>query len=319
MGIGKRAPYFHEASAATLNAAVRFYDSAAFNNSPASAQVGGIGDALDGGTRTADLVAFLSVVGEEPEPPEISGVVANQMQTTAASLRPFSNVTVSDPTVPAQTLIVTVALDDAAKGLFSTLGGFALIAPGTWTFSGAAAAATPALRALVFDHAPNRTPLGLTERTRFTLGVNDGVATTLFNDNTTVISTTIATLSVTPVPALRTLNTGASIPIAFSIAGLNTAASDFRLSVTSSSASIIANSAIAIGGTGPARTLTLTPQTGATGVTTIIATQGGQTITQTFQVTEGFETPDLRDARALLGSLDAPPPPSKPKARRAGR
>ena len=35
--------------------------------------------------------------------------------------------------------------------------------------------------------------------------------------------------------------------------------------------------------------------------------------------TEGFDTPDLRDARALLDSLDAPPPPSKPKARRAGR
>ena len=214
-------------------------------------------------------------------------MVANQVQATAASLRPFSNVTVSDPTVPAQTLTVTVALDDAAKGLFSTLGGFALTAPGTWTVSGTAAAATTALRALIFDHAPNRTPLGLTEMTRFTIGVNDGVATTLFNDNTTVISTTIATLSVTPVPALTTLNTGASIPVAFSIAGLNTAASDFSLSVTSSSGSIIANSAIAIGGTGPARTLTLTPQTGATGVTTITitATQGGQTITQTFQVT----------------------------------
>ena len=245
MGIGKTAPFFHEASAATVFAAVRFYDSASFNGSPASAQVGGIGDAIDGGTRTADLVAFLSVVGEEPEQPEISGVVANQTQTTAASLRPFSGVTVTDPTVPAQTLTVTVALDDAAKGTLSALGGFTLTAPEEWTFSGTAAAATTALRALVFDHAPSRTPVGLTETTRFTIGVNDGLATTLFNDTTTVISTTVATPTVTTIAALTTLNTGASIPVAFSIAGLNTAAPDFNLTATSSSGSVIANSAIA--------------------------------------------------------------------------
>ncbi len=35
--------------------------------------------------------------------------------------------------------------------------------------------------------------------------------------------------------------------------------------------------------------------------------------------TEGFDTPDLRDARALLDSLDAPAPRAKPKAKRIGR
>lgn len=71
------------------------------------------------------------------------------------------------------------------------------------------------------------------------------------------------------------------------LAGLNTAASDFSLTATSSNGSVITSAAIKLGGTGAERTLTLTPQTGATGVTTIatVAAQGGQTIKQTFQVT----------------------------------
>jgi tetratricopeptide (TPR) repeat protein len=35
--------------------------------------------------------------------------------------------------------------------------------------------------------------------------------------------------------------------------------------------------------------------------------------------TEGFDTPDLRDARALIESLDQPAPRARPKARRTGR
>jgi cytochrome c peroxidase len=287
MGIGKIAPYFHESSAANLNAAVVFYDSASFNNSPAHApgSVGNIGPIVT--DQAAAFVAFLSVVGEEPNQPVLAGVVGNQTQTTAASLKPFSAVTVTDATVPAQTLTVTVALDDAAKGTLSTLGGFTLTAPGVWTFSGTATAATTALRGLVFDHAPNRTPLGLTETTRFTIGVNDGVATTLFNDTTTIISTTVATPAITPIASQSAVNAGASNPVTFSLAGLNTAAADFTLTATSSNGGLIAPGSIQLGGTGMTRTLTVTPEAGASGTSTITvtATQAGQTVTQTFQVT----------------------------------
>ena len=70
MGIGKRAPYFHEASAANLTAAVEFYDSDdAFNISPASAQVGGIGNAIAGGTITADLVPSSPSSANNPNRP----------------------------------------------------------------------------------------------------------------------------------------------------------------------------------------------------------------------------------------------------------
>ena len=285
MGVGKTEPFFHDGVfTGGAQFAPFFYAGAEFAASPAAATVGPI---ILSAADVANIGAFLNAVGEEPQAPVIAGVVGVQNQLGAASLRPFPNVTVSDATVPAQTLTVTVALDDAAKGTLSALGNFTLTAPGTWTFPGTAAAATTALRALVFDHAPGRTPVGLTERTRFTLGVNDGVATTLFNDTTTIVSTTVATPALTTIAALTTLNTGASIPVAFSIAGLDTAASDFTLTASSSTAGVIAPGAIAFGGTGTTRTITLTPAAGVSGVTTITLTaaQGGQTILRTFEVT----------------------------------
>jgi hypothetical protein len=87
---------------------------------------------------------------------------------------------------------------------------------------------------------------------------------------------------------MTTLNTGASIPVAFSIAGLDTTASDFTLTAGSSAAEIVAPAAIQFGGSGATRTITLTPAAGVSGMTTITitASQGGQTIVvRTFEVT----------------------------------
>lgn len=59
-------PYFHDNSAATLRDAVDFYDSAAFNNSPAGRAIGGIN--LPAGVRR-DITAFLeSLVVAAPAP-----------------------------------------------------------------------------------------------------------------------------------------------------------------------------------------------------------------------------------------------------------
>jgi hypothetical protein len=54
-------PWFHDASAATLKAAVEFYDSPAFNNSPAGTAIGGI---TIGGPDVDDVVAFLEGLSE---------------------------------------------------------------------------------------------------------------------------------------------------------------------------------------------------------------------------------------------------------------
>jgi hypothetical protein len=286
MGIGKTAPFFHENSAATLTDAVRFYDSNFFNGSPGAAQVGGIGGVVNG-TNAANIAAFLSVVGEEPEQPTITGVASNQAQTSLSAIAPFANVTIADATVPAQTLTVTVALDQAARGNLANLGAFTLTAPGTWQFSGIASAATTALRSLTYAHAPSRTPVGLTELTRFTIGVNDGIAATVFNDATTVISTTMAVPMLSSMSHVTSLNTSASLPTSFSIAGLNTSAADFVLTASSSDQAIIPDADLKLGGTGADRTVSFTPLGDSTGTVTITitASQGGQSISQTFTAT----------------------------------
>ena len=128
----------------------------------------------------------------------------------------------------------------------------------------------------------------MTERTRFILGVNDGVATTNFNDTTTIVSSTVATPAITTIAAMTTLNIGTSQPVPFSIAGLDTSASNFTITATSSNTSVVAS--VALGGSGAARTLTLVPVAGANGTTTITitATQGAQTVTRTFTVNVGL-------------------------------
>ena len=65
MGIRDTAPFFHESSAATLLAAVQFYDSPAFRASPAFAQVGAI-DAVADAQNAADIVAFLESLVDAP-------------------------------------------------------------------------------------------------------------------------------------------------------------------------------------------------------------------------------------------------------------
>jgi cytochrome c peroxidase len=62
-GVSKTAPFFHDHSVATLDAAVRFYDSVEFITSPAAAEVGTIQLTEP---EVADLVAFLESLEELP-------------------------------------------------------------------------------------------------------------------------------------------------------------------------------------------------------------------------------------------------------------
>ncbi|MDF1811584.1 MAG: Ig-like domain-containing protein, partial [Verrucomicrobiales bacterium] len=126
--------------------------------------------------------------------PTISGSAAGQSVDDNATISPFSAVTIGDADT-AQSLTVTVTLDDAAKGSFTaaslTATGFTDETGGVYQFVGTAAAATSAIQALVFDPVENRVEVGQTETTVFTIAADDGVAAVVSDNTTTVASTSI--------------------------------------------------------------------------------------------------------------------------------
>jgi len=123
--------------------------------------------------------------------PTIAGASAGQAVNDNATQSPFTAVTIDDVDSPAQTQTVTVTLDDAAKGALSNLGGGSYnAATGVYSFTGTAAQATTAIRALVFTPTVNRVSSNLTETTTFAISVNDGVVATN-NAVTTVVSTSV--------------------------------------------------------------------------------------------------------------------------------
>ncbi|RYE24540.1 MAG: hypothetical protein EOP51_07030, partial [Sphingobacteriales bacterium] len=123
--------------------------------------------------------------------PVIGGTVASQAVNDKSNISLFSTVTIADGDSPAQTQVVTVVLDDAAKGTFTALNGFSNAIAGTYTYSGTAANAQTAIRGIVFTPTANRVAIGSTETTTFTIAVNDGVASVIINTNTTVVTTPV--------------------------------------------------------------------------------------------------------------------------------
>lgn len=122
--------------------------------------------------------------------PTIGGAVAGQTIRDTASLAPFQAVTLGDTDSPAQTLAVSVTLDTAAKGTFTTLSGFTSAGGGVYTYSGTAATATTALRGLIFTPTPGRLAAGATETVTFTISVND-TAGPVTNATTTIVVTAL--------------------------------------------------------------------------------------------------------------------------------
>ncbi|MBS0602659.1 MAG: putative Ig domain-containing protein, partial [Proteobacteria bacterium] len=173
----------------TFNAATR-----TFSGTPANGDVGAITvrvTATDSGSASISD-DFVLTVANVNDAPIILGTVAAQAVNDNATLAPFAAVLVVDIDNPAQTLTVTVTLDTALKGTLSHPGGGSYN-PGTgiWSFSGSAAAATNALRALVFTPTANLAPPGATVTTTFTIAVDDGVAAPVIDAVTTVVSTSV--------------------------------------------------------------------------------------------------------------------------------
>ncbi|MBR7800709.1 Ig-like domain-containing protein, partial [Undibacterium fentianense] len=125
--------------------------------------------------------------------PIISGTVSNQVTKDTSNLAPFANVVITDPD-PGAVEFVTVTLDNAAKGKFTTA---SLAASGFSTSDGGIsythAAASPAqmqaaLRALIFQPSQGRVAIGDSETTTFTVTVDDGIASD--TDNLTTVQST---------------------------------------------------------------------------------------------------------------------------------
>ncbi|WP_162060884.1 DUF4347 domain-containing protein [Undibacterium sp. KW1] len=150
------------------------------------------------GAATAVVIAdlfgnFITVTGNNVAP-VIGGVVAGQTVTETTTVSPFTGVTITDPDVGASETII-ISLDTAAKGAFTAASlattGFST-ADGGLTYTHAAgtpAAVEAAIRGLVFQPAAGRVPVGGTETTTFTISANDGIASAVLNNTTTVIAT----------------------------------------------------------------------------------------------------------------------------------
>lgn len=116
--------------------------------------------------------------------PVISDLTGTQEILDYESVSPFANVTITDPDV--QDMSVQVTLNNAANGQLVG-GGFVETSPGSgiYVFTGSAAAAQAALRALVFVPVENQLPAGETATTEFALEISDGLVST--SDTSTTI------------------------------------------------------------------------------------------------------------------------------------
>ena len=183
---------------------------------------GTLGISILAGTATDTLLNPAPPAGPGPtfivdntnDDPFITGTVAGQTVNDNATILPFAGATIGDPDLPAQTLHVTVSLDDSAKGVFTTLNGFADLGGGQYEFSGTPAAATAAIQGLVFDPTDDRVALGFSETTTFLIEVQDPSLRTATDTTTTVLSYALAQApSVTPATTAEDTQTNSGLVI----------------------------------------------------------------------------------------------------------
>lgn len=154
-----------------------------------------------GAATSAAALVTITVEGVN-DAPTLTGIdPAAQAIDDTQTISPFAAAVVTDPDGPGVALTVTVTIDDAAKGAFTTPAGFVAQGGGVYVFNGTPAEAQTALRAMVFTPAQNRVAPGLTETTSFTIVVSDGTETA----NATA---QVQTTSVNDAPALGGLVLG---------------------------------------------------------------------------------------------------------------
>ncbi|WP_349369674.1 DUF4347 domain-containing protein [Salinarimonas sp.] len=186
-----------------------------------SGAAGATADTTTNGGTTAFSAATdtaAAAVTAVDDAPTVGGLALGQGVNDDATLTPFAGATIGD--VDSANVTVTVTLDDAAKGSFTTLAGFTDAGGGVYTFTGTPAAAQAALQGLVFSPTENRVAPGATETTTFTVEVSDGTTTT--SGTASVVSTSIndaPVLDASQSPTLTTIAEDASAPTNGSLAG----------------------------------------------------------------------------------------------------
>jgi hypothetical protein len=99
--------------------------------------------------------------------------------TDKQTATPFAALTVTDlDEYGLQPLTVRIAMDRLDNAQLQSLGGFTQTAPGMFTFYGTPAAATTALRGIVFAPVPNHIPVPTTETTSLVISVDDSYVVT---------------------------------------------------------------------------------------------------------------------------------------------
>ncbi|HYE01086.1 MAG TPA: hypothetical protein VEH84_17005 [Alphaproteobacteria bacterium] len=182
-----------------------------------------------GGTDSDNVTTVVSTSVNDA--PTLGGITSTTTINDTATATPFSSVTIADSD-PSQTVTVTVTLDAAAKGALSGTSGTYDSKLGEWSFSGSAAAAQAAIRALSFNPTDNRVAPGSTETTTFTISVDDGVATAVTDGKTTVTSTSVNDApTVTDTVASQAVNDSGTVS-PFSGVTLSDVDPDTTLSVT---------------------------------------------------------------------------------------
>lgn len=162
---------------------------------------------INGNTATSPVSATV-VSTSVNDTPTLGGAVAAQAIGDNATLSPFSAFTIADVDL-AQAATTTTISFNAANGAFS-VGGTGTITAGGYSFTGTAAQAQAAIRALVFTPTNNLVAVGQTNTTAFTVVVNDQAPNgSVSNIVTTVVATAINDTPILTVPgplATQTVN-----------------------------------------------------------------------------------------------------------------
>jgi hypothetical protein len=102
----------------------------------------------------------------------------------------------------------------------------------------------------------------------------------------------------------QTTAEGAAKGVSFTVGDAQTAAGDLTVTVASSNPTLLPNGALALGGSGADRTLTLTPAAGQSGTATVtvtVADAGGLTATRSFTLTVTPAAQPLQPGPSLVG------------------
>ncbi len=147
--------------------------------------------AADHFTTTGSTIAVAAGAAVSPS---ITGAVAGQSITDAATVSPFSNIALTDPNI-GQTETLTVALTATANGALSNVGGGSYNATtGVYTDIGAMASVMADLDGLVFTPTAHQVAPGQVVTTGFSISlVDSGMASA--TDNTTSVIATAGTIA----------------------------------------------------------------------------------------------------------------------------